>query len=185
MKNLLLLGTRKGLISYRNQQGKWTYDTVSFKGIPVSIAWVDERNGTWWACLDHGHWGCKLHFSSDEGRNWQEVDAPAYPEGEEAKEGKPAALRYMWAMAHGGLNHPNKLLIGTEPGGLFQSDDGGQTFELVRSLWDLPERKEFWFGGGRDFAGIHSIVVDPRDSNHIYIGISCAGVYETTNGGAS
>ena len=33
--------------------------------------------------------------------------------------------------------------------------------------------------------GIHSIVVDPRNENHIHIGISCAGVFETLDGGQS
>src|SRR5690606_38748831 len=44
-------------------------------------------------------------------------------------------------------------------------------------------RKEQWFGGGRDHAGIHSVVVDPRDENRIWIGISCAGVFESTDSG--
>ena len=182
-KNRLLIGTRKGLVIYHRKDNEWHYQRTEFLGIPVSIAWTDERGGTWWACLDHGHWGCKLHRSDDEGQNWVEIEAPAYPEGEEAKEGKPAALRYLWAMAHGGADKPDVLYIGTEPGGLFKSTDAGKSFSLVRSLWDVPERKEFWFGGGRDFAGIHSIVVDPRDSDHIYIGISCAGVYESTDAG--
>ncbi len=33
--------------------------------------------------------------------------------------------------------------------------------------------------------GIHSIVVDPRNEDHIHIGISCAGVFETTDVGKS
>ena len=47
--------------------------------------------------------------------------------------------------------------IGTIPGGLFK--DG----VLVRSLWDLPQRKK-WAGGGYDYSCIHAIGVDPRDS---------------------
>ena len=109
--------------------------------------------------------------------------APAYPQGMEIKEGEPAATRYLWAMQHGGLSNPNRLWIGTEPGGLFVSEDGGMQFDLVESLWNYPGRSEQWFGGGRDHAGIHSIVLDPRDEDHIYIGISVAGVFETRDGG--
>jgi len=40
-------------------------------------------------------------------------------------------------------------------------------------------------GGGRDQPGIHSIVIDPRDEDHIHIAISCAGVFETIDAGGS
>jgi len=184
-KNHLLLGTRKGLIIYQFKNDQWVYKALHFKGIPVSIAWVDERDQTIWACLDHGHWGCKLHCSTDSGASWQEVAPPKYPEGEEVKEGVAAATRYIWAMNHGGRDQAERLWLGTEPGGLFVRKHKGEDFQLIPSLWNDPSRKDHWFGGGRDYAGIHSIVVDPRDSNHLYVGISCAGVFESRDGGMS
>ena len=183
MKKNLLLGTRKGLAVYTRQTSGWQFVKMHFLGIPVSLAYVDERSGTWWACLDHGHWGIKLHRSFDQGENWEELTAPKYPEGMEVKEGVPASLNYIWAMAHGGADQPNDLWMGTIPGGLFKSTDNGQHFELNESLWNHPSRQEHWFGGGFDHPGIHSIVIDPRDSQHIYIGISCAGVFESKDGG--
>lgn len=186
MKSTLLLGTRKGLIVCREKSGNWKIENVHFDGVPVSIAYEDERNGAWWACLDHGHWGVKLHRSFDRGANWEEVAAPAYPEGTTIKEDVPATSRYLWAVQHGGQSSPERLWIGTEPGGLFRSDDGGNSFHLVESLWNHPSRVEGkWFGGGRDYAGIHSILVDPRNENRLLIGVSCAGVFETTDGGQS
>ncbi len=149
----------------------------------MSIVYADERHGTWWACLDHGHWGVKLHRSQDQGATWQEVNPPAYPEGAEIKEGVAATTRYLWAMQHGGRNHPRRLWIGTEPGGLFRSDDGGDGFQLVEALWNHPSRTAGWFGGGREHPGIHSIVVDPRDEDRLLVGISCAGVFESTDAG--
>jgi len=183
MKSTLLLGSRKGLISYRMQNGQWKIDNISFEGIPVSIAYSDPRTGTWWACLDHGHWGVKLHRSGDRGKTWEELPAPAFPEGEEVKEGTPATTRYIWAMSQGGKNFPSRLWIGTDPGGLFLSEDRGDHFQLVESLWKHPTRKTGWMGGGRDLPGIHSVVIDPRDENHIHIGISVAGVFETMDSG--
>ena len=185
MKPTLLLGTRKGLIAYKYNDDKWSVENLSFEGVPISIAYADERTGTWWACLDNGHWGVKLHRSPDRGKTWSEVTAPAYPEGEEVKDGVPATTRYLWSMAHGGKAHPSRLWIGTDPGGLFLSEDDGNSFQLVESLWNHPTRKEGWFGGGRDLPGIHSIVVDPRDEDHVHVGISCAGVFETTDAGKS
>ncbi len=183
-KKYLLLGTRKGLVVYQLKNNEWQFQETHFKGIPVTIAYVDERNDNWWACLDHGHWGVKLHRSSDQGKNWTELQAPAYPEGSEIKEGVPAATKYIWAMQHGGHDNPNRIWLGTIPGGLFRSEDGGDTFELVKSLWDHPSRDQ-WFGAGFDHPGIHSIIVDPNDSDHLFVGISCAGVFESTDAGAT
>ncbi len=184
-KDTLLLGTRKGLVIYRLQDGQWTYDNTHFLGIPVSYACVDPRNGYWWAGLDHGHWGCKLHYSTDQGGKWTEVTAPKYPEGSEIKPGVPATLRYIWCIQPGLASEPERLYVGSEPGGLFQSDDSGKSWTLVQSLWDHPSRVEKWFGAGRDYPGIHSICVDPNDANHILVGISVAGVFETKDGGDS
>jgi photosystem II stability/assembly factor-like uncharacterized protein len=54
-------------------------------------------------------------------------------------------------------------------------------------LWNHPSRLNDaqWFGAGKDFPFIHSIAVDPRSSQTIYIGVSCAGVFKTTDGGRS
>jgi len=182
-KNLLFLSTRKGLIIYKKSATTWTYQSTHFLGIPVTLTYVDEQTKTWWACLDHGHWGIKLHKSIDQGSNWEEVNAPKYPEGLEIKPGVPATNKYIWAFTNGGKNQKEKLILGTIPGGLFTSLDNGQSFQLNKSLWNHPSRVEHWFGGGFDHPGIHSIVIDPQDSNHYYIGISCAGVFETTDDG--
>ena len=77
-----------------------------------------------------------------------------------------------------------RLWAGCLPAGLFTSTDGGAGWQLVESLWLRPERRE-WFGGGYDHAGIHSILVDPRDASHITVAISCGGVWQTRDGGAS
>ncbi len=183
--NHLLLGTRKGLIIYKRSGGQWMYQSTHFLGIPVSLTFVDERTNTWWACLDHGHWGTKLHRSENQGKDWVEMEAPKFDEGVEIKEGKPASVRYLWAMTHGGVDRPGVLYLGTDPGALFKSEDNGDTWKIDQNLWDHPSRKDQWFGGGRDQPGIHSILVDPRNSDHIYIGISCAGVFETLDGGRS
>jgi len=178
----LILGTRKGLL-VTDLSGAVRREF--HLGVPVSYAAVDPRTGVWWAGVDHGRWGQKLHRSKDGGITWEEVPAPQYPEGEEISEGKPATLSYIWLIAPGGADEPNRLYIGTEPGGLFVSDDGGDNFYLCDSLWNHPSRKTGWFGGGRDYPGACSIIVDPRDSRHIYVGISVGGVFETRDGGAT
>jgi hypothetical protein len=190
MATELLVGTRKGFFRYKKDGPKWALaGEPAHLGIPVAYAWKDTRpGGFYWACLDHGHWGQKLSRSPD-GVTWEEAACPSYPEGElvwNPFAGKdvtePAKLRYLWVMAGGGQDEPGKLYLGTEPGGLFVSLDQGANWELNRGLWDHPSRSK-WSGGGRDRAGIHSILVDPNDSRHVFIGISCAGVFETVDGG--
>ncbi len=108
-------------------------------------------------------------------------DAPADPD---APRPAPWSLQQLWVLEAGGADEPGVLWAGTIPGGLFRSDDRGASWALNRPLWDRPERAQ-WFGGGYDYPGIHSICVDPRDSRHVSIAISCGGVWQTRNGGDS
>ncbi|CAN0627589.1 conserved protein of unknown function [Burkholderia multivorans] len=96
----------------------------------------------------------------------------------------PWTLQQIWSLETGGPGEPGVLWAGTIPGGLFRSGDGGDTWVLNRALWDRPERRE-WFGGGYDAPGIHSVMVDPRDSRHVTIGVSSGGVWQTADGGTT
>jgi hypothetical protein len=187
MAKKILVGTTKGLVIFERPATSWKTSKVHFMGLPVSMVYVDERTNTWWVGLAHRHWGQKLHFSTDEGKKWQSVPTPKYPPEAEVKPGKRATLKKIWTMNHAGPDKPGQLWLGTEPGGLFISKNNGSAFKLVESLWNHPSRidENQWFGAGRDFPFIHSIAVDPRDSDHVYIAVSCAGVFETRDGGAS
>jgi hypothetical protein len=88
----------------------------------------------------------------------------------------------VWTLETGGADEPGVLWAGTIPGGLFRSADRGETWSLVRSLWDHPARTE-WMGGGYDAPGIHSICVDPRDSRRITLAVSTGGVWQTRDRG--
>ncbi len=182
---LLLVATAKGLLVFEKKQRAWRVKDVYFVGLPVSMVFMDDRTDTWWAGTPHRHWGQKLHRSTDFGKTWEQISAPRYPANAHLKNGKPAALKLIWCMASAGNDKPNELWLGTEPGGLFHSHDNGNSFQLVESLWQHPSRSELWFGAGKDEPFIHSIVVDPRNSNHIYIAVSCAGVFETLDAGQS
>lgn len=192
MSRKLLVGTRKGLMVLQEGGNGWHVIHHAYHGVAFSYAMQDHRNGRIWACADHGHWGQKLYISDDGGATLQEVAAPRYPAdalrydvfaGPNDSPTKPATVTYLWTIVPGGDDCPERLYIGTEPGGVFRSDDGGQTFELISGLWDHPSRPQNWFGGGRDQAGSCSIVVDPRNSNHLFVGISVGGVYESSDGG--
>jgi hypothetical protein len=186
----VLLATRKGLFTVDRHGSEWSIGRPGFLGEPVSMCLYDARDATTYAALNLGHFGVKLHRSADDGKTWEEVAAPAFPgQPEPTMPGaeSPGAARgdtvhQVWSLEAGGADDPGVLWAGTIPGGLFHSADRGSSWELVNSLWDDPKRKE-WFGGGADQPGIHSICVHPRDSRHVTLGVSCGGVWQTTDGG--
>jgi hypothetical protein len=216
----IILGTRKGTIFVDKLGGRWKISSVAHAGTPISYAARDPRDGTIWAALDHGHWGCKLSRSGDGGKTWEEAAQIKYPEGAKYIDGyetesgdvtaedqsdkpkkpkiKDATLGKIWCLGFGGADQPGRMYAGTIPGGLFVSNDGGDSWKLNMPLWNHSSRggdlskgkpgQSFWFGGGATVdgdsaAGIHSIVVDPRNSKRILVGVSCAGVLESTDDG--
>jgi Sortilin, neurotensin receptor 3, len=90
----------------------------------------------------------------------------------------------LWALEAGGPDEPSVIWSGTLPGGLFRSTDHGQSWEMIRALWDHPKRKQ-WMGGGADLPGIHSICVDPRNSRRVWVAVSTGGIWFTEDAGAS
>ena len=212
MSERILVGTRKGTLVVERKSGRWRPRLAGHAGVGVNFAARDPETGTLWAALGHGHWGAKLSRSTDDGKSWEEAPQVAFPEGarylgtplpsEDGEVGatvvRDATVLKLWvlAFAPGG-----RMYVGTIPGGLFVSDDGGDSFELNRPLWNHPSRggdlfttdgtgHTDWFGTpaseSSEFApGIHSIQIDPRDPDRVLIAVSTAGVLETTDGGQS
>ena len=176
------VGTRKGLFVVRRAASGWQLGKPAFVGEPVSQFLADPHDGAWYAALKLGHFGVKLWKSTDQGAEWREVAAPAFPPKPDSEEDDPTpwSVDQVWSLAA----TPGVLWAGCNPAGLFKSTDGGASWQLVESLWNLPERKE-WLGGGYDHAGIHSILADPRDANHVTLAISCGCVWQTRDGGAT
>jgi photosystem II stability/assembly factor-like uncharacterized protein len=210
MGERILVGTRKGTFTLEKSAGRWRPALAGHAGVGVNFVARDPNDGTLWALLGHGHWGAKLSRSRDGGKTWADAPQLSYPDGarylgteipvDEASAAKgpeirPATLLKLWCIAFG---PPGHIYVGTIPGGLFASTDGGEHFELNRPLWnhesrggDLfaggPTSTNPWFGTpaaeGEFAAGIHSIAVNPRDPKRILVAVSTAGVIETTDGG--
>ncbi|MBI4882768.1 MAG: exo-alpha-sialidase [Actinobacteria bacterium] len=190
MKMTLLVGTRKGLFSIERDRDRWQIDTVDFLGESVTAA-VVGRDGATYAALGTGHFGSHI-WRREPGGQFAEVGAPTYPErpadatdvSPMTQQPWPWTVQMLWTLENGPAERPDELWCGTVPGGLFRSSDRGGSWELVRSLWDMPERTQ-WFGGGYDWPGIHSISIDPRRPDTLLIGISCGGAWITEDAGAT
>lgn len=193
MSTRIYAATRKGLFTIERGSGGWEVTRATFLGDNCVQMLEDPRSGHLYAALGHGHFGTKLHRSKDHGETWEEIAAPAYPPRPEDEpevmdpnrnQAIPWRLELLWCLEPGGADQPGTLWCGTAPGGLFRSDDHGQTWSLNMPLWRQPARRK-WFGGGYEYPGIHSICVNPRDSRHVTIAISCGGVWITRDGGES
>lgn len=184
MSDRLFAATRKGLFEFRRSGSRsWQVANTAFLGAPVSMVLADPRDGAVYAALDYGHFGVKLQRSDDGGASWTEIAAPSYA-GVDADAPDPPSLKLIWSLEVADPAEPGTLWAGTIPGGLFHSRDRGASWELVRGLWDLPQRKD-WMGVVYDQAGIHSVSVDPRDARRVAVAVSTGGVWETADGGAT
>ena len=184
MADRAYIATRKGLFELVRGAQDWQLQDKHFYGEPVSMVLPDPRDGALYAALNLGHFGAKLH-RRDAGGEWKEIAVPVYPAKPEDSEDKTEwKLRQIWSLEAGGPDQPGVLWAGTLPGGLFRSEDRGDSWQLVESLWNVEGRSQ-WFGGGYDVPGIHSICVDPRNSRCVLIGISCGGAWLTEDSGAT
>jgi photosystem II stability/assembly factor-like uncharacterized protein len=167
-----VLATRKGIIILKKTPSGWDFERTHFDGVRATYVAVDKKSKMIWAGLNHGHWGPKLHVSKDHGKTFEEVGIPQFTDGK-------TKLKEFWAWSK---DSKGRMYVGTDPASLFSSDDQGKTWQLCEGLEKI-EHKDRWFGGGTDGSALHSILIDPKDDNHIVCAISVGGVVETRNRG--
>lgn len=184
MGGVIHVSTRKGLFTLVENNGAWSIGKTEFLGQNVNLTLDDGKSI--WACLALGHYGPKIRRSDDRGATFKDVATPELPKVDEKTEPlkpgeKAPATSMIWALE---ITPSGKLWCGTIPGGVFTSTDRGDSWQLVTSLWQHPDRKE-WFGGGADEPGIHSVLIDPRNEKRITLGVSCGGVWRSEDDGAT
>jgi hypothetical protein len=190
MSSLLHVATRKGLFVVEGVGASAAVVSAHFVGDNVPLTASDPRDGAWYAVLDHGHFGIKLHRSDDVGATWDEIAVPEYPPKPDDfvdidMWGQPRewTLANIWALEPA-LDRSGALWAGTVPGGLFRSLDRGDSWTLIESLWDVESRTR-WGGAGNASPALHSIWVDPDDPSSVTLAISSGGVWRTHDLGES
>jgi serine/threonine protein kinase len=179
---LLLVGTTKGAFILRSnaQRSRWEVGGPYFHGHNVYAMAYDGRAGQHriWASTQN-YWGTLLRSSDDFGKSWTNPQqAPIRFPSETG-----VSLKNIWQITLGRPEEPNVLYCGVEPAALFETRDAGETWSLVRGLFDHPHRAR-WMPGNGGLA-LHTIVLDPAEKQRMYVAISTGGVYRTNDGGVS
>ena len=177
---LLLVGTTKGAFLLRStaDRRRWEVAGPYFHGQAIYSMAYDGRDGRrrLWAST-HSFWGTFLRSSDDFGKIWTNpleanIRFPA---------DSGASLKNIWQICLGRPDQPNVLYCGVEPAALFESRDAGETWSLVRGLFNHPQRPR-WVPGNGGLC-LHTILPDPTQNRGMYVAISAAGVYGTEDGG--
>jgi photosystem II stability/assembly factor-like uncharacterized protein len=184
----LLVATRKGAFILRSDKARrsWKQSAPHFFGHIVHHLMLDPRDGrTLLAAARTGHLGPTVFRSTDLGRTWREATRP--PAFEKAPAGeKGRVVDHVFWLTPGHPSEPSLWYAGTSPQGLFRSEDGGDTWEPVAGFNDHPMYRA-WTGGEQDGTPdgpkLHSVIIDPRDPDHLYLGMSSGGVFESTDRG--
>lgn len=178
---LLLVGTTKGafLMRSRPDRKQWQVAGPYFHGQAVYSLAYDGRNGRHriWASTGSLLWGTYLRSSDDFGKTWTnplEANIKFPPES-------AVSLKNIWKISLGPPAAPDTLYCGAEPAALFESQDAGESWALVRGLFDHPHRPRWMPGQGG--LCLHTILPHPTQPGRMHVGISAAGVYRTDDTG--
>ena len=177
----LLVGTSKGafVLASNHQRTRWSLRGPLLKGAQVNDLMLDIRSTpTMYACATSYWFGSDVHLSTDMGKTWKQSDSGIKFDAASGKK-----VERVWCVKPASEQEPNVLYSGVDPGALFRSDDAGKNWNEMKSLTDHPSRKEWTHGAGGLM--VHSIVPHPSDPARMFVGISAAGVFATSDGGRS
>lgn len=185
-KIVLLIGTRKGaFICHGNPSRRvWKLDGPHFLGSTVHHLVLDPRDRrTLMMAAQTGHLGPTVFRSQDFGKTWKEAQQPpAFKKAPEGEKGR--AVDHVFWLTPGHSSEPGVWYAGTSPAGLFRSADGGVNWDGVAGFNEaLFPKIQDKVGSVPEGSILHSILVDPRNKAHLYIGLSSGGIFESEDGG--
>lgn len=203
----VLVGTRKGgfILSSDGKRQKWSVEGPLFAGWEIyHMKGSPADPNRIYASQTSGWFGQVIQRSDDGGKTWSLPASPGgqpkspegFPMGESNKfvydektpitthqhfDGtqKPWVFKRVWHIEPS-LNDPDTAYAGVEDAALFRTTDGGKTWQEMHTL--RAAHGEKWSPGAGGM-GLHTILLDPKDPNRIYIAISAAGAFRTDDGG--
>jgi len=176
---VLLVGTRKGCFILESDADRrdWRARGPYCEGWPVYHAIYEPGSGTIYAAAASEWHGSAIWRSRDLGETWtHSSEGLAYEDGGR-KLSKVSTL----------CAAPDRVLVGVEAPGIFESRDGGDTFSLVSTLagepgsesWDDPSQQP------PGHLGISGLVADPDDAERFWAIVQGVGLFETPDSGSS
>jgi hypothetical protein len=172
----LLVGTRKGLFVLEGEAGGgFEVRARAFAGETVEYALRDARTGMLLVSVTSPFYGPKIWRADDAAGEWEQAGGVELPEGGDA------ALERIWTIVTG--EEDGVLYAGGDPGVLFESRDGGESWELNRALWERQAEGKWQPGGGG--LCLHTITTWPGEPDRLAVAVSAAGVWLTDDGGRS
>jgi photosystem II stability/assembly factor-like uncharacterized protein len=201
---LVLAGTRKGGFIYTSDRSreKWSVSEPILPGWSLFHMAADTRSDPprLYAAANHWAWGPSVAKSEDLGKTWDyrstglgfPPDMKDYIAGlpkrrdmmapGEWSNAAPGTIGNIWNVSPAHETQPGVVYAGTQPAGLFRSEDWGQSWAPVEGI-NRHENRRYWTGTGGGDSCIHSVQVDPRDPERILLCVGAGGSYQSQDGG--
>lgn len=185
----VLVGTHKGafILTSDGKRQKWDVSGPHFAGWEIyHIKGSPADSQRIYASQTSGWFGQVMQRSDDGGTTWQAVGNKftydGIPGTHQWYDGTPHPWEFkrVWHLEPS-INDPDSVYAGAEDAALFHSIDGGKTWTELSGLRKHDTGKDWQPGAGG--MCLHSIIVDPKNPDRIYVAISAAGAFRTDDGG--
>ncbi|MGI9016141.1 MAG: WD40/YVTN/BNR-like repeat-containing protein [Euzebya sp.] len=187
----VLIGTAKGgfVATADGSRRDWTVSEPLFGGWEVY-----HLNGSpvdpdlLWAAPSTGWHGQVIQRSTDGGATWEAVGNDFTYNGETQThqwyDGTPHPWEFarVWNLAPSPVD-ADVVFAGVEDAGLFRSGDGGGTWQELEGLRTHSTANTWQPGAGG--LCLHTILIDPANTDRMYVAISAAGAFRTDDEGST
>ncbi len=187
----VLVGTRKGafVLTSDGKRNQWDVNGPHFGGWELyHLKGSPADPNRLYASQSSGWFGQQIQRSNDGGKTWEPVGHEFTYDGEPGTHKwyddtpHPWAFKRVWHLEPS-LTDPDTVYAGVEDAALFKTTDGGATWSELAGLRQHESGPEWHPGAGG--LCLHTILLDPSDPKRIFIAISAAGAFRTTDGGAT
>ena len=187
----VLVGTRKGafVLEADGQRERWSVNGPFFGGWEIyHVKGSPADPDRLFASQSSGWFGQIVQRSDDGGATWAPVGNDLRYDGvpgtHQWYDGTPHPWEFarIWHLEPSPTD-PDVAYAGVEDAGLFQTGDGGATWQELSGLRGHGSGPHWQPGAGG--LCLHTILLDPRDEARMHVAISAAGVFRSEDAGAT
>jgi photosystem II stability/assembly factor-like uncharacterized protein len=185
------VGTRKGafILSSDGKRQKWDVSGPHFGGWEVyHVKGSPADPNRIYASQSSGWFGQVLQRSNDGGKAWEtagnKFEYDGVPGTHQWYDGTPHPWEFarVWHLEPS-LSDPDMVYAGVQDAALFQTKDGGQTWNELSGLRTHTTGSSWQPGAGG--LCLHTILIDPNNPQRLFVAISAAGAFRSDDGGAT